>query len=178
MPAMKIDWKGFRTDRRTGRDGKLLSRRLRQKKATRQALRLPAERGLHETATEPPRFSGGFIKPGDSTDRPMWNSLPYGTQEAASEGPDRHPPAWRHLPDPRLSRVRPGYRLLIDGFSRQALGNTPLGQLCRQDPRPFEQPLRRTAHLPPSRLSYASDPTHPTIGGTAIRTSSPTGTRR
>jgi integrase len=35
--------------------------------------------------------------------------------------------------------TRDSYRLLINGFIRPALGNTPLAQLCRQGPRPFEQ---------------------------------------
>jgi integrase len=35
--------------------------------------------------------------------------------------------------------TRISYRLLIDGFIHPALGATPLGQLCRQGPRPFEQ---------------------------------------
>src|SRR5918997_1583147 len=35
--------------------------------------------------------------------------------------------------------TRASYRLLIDGFIRPTLGDTPLGQLCRQGPRPFEQ---------------------------------------
>ncbi len=34
----------------------------------------------------------------------------YGTQEAATEGSGRHPPAGRDLPDPHLRRVRPGDR--------------------------------------------------------------------
>jgi integrase len=35
--------------------------------------------------------------------------------------------------------TRASYRLLINGFIRPALGATPLAQLCRQGPRPFEQ---------------------------------------
>lgn len=35
--------------------------------------------------------------------------------------------------------TRDSYRLLINGFIRPALGTTPLGQQCRQVPRPFEQ---------------------------------------
>ncbi|MDQ3763525.1 MAG: site-specific integrase [Actinomycetota bacterium] len=35
--------------------------------------------------------------------------------------------------------TRASYRLLIDGFIRPALGDTPLAQLCRQGPRPFER---------------------------------------
>ncbi|MGH3924658.1 MAG: tyrosine-type recombinase/integrase [Pseudonocardiaceae bacterium] len=35
--------------------------------------------------------------------------------------------------------TRSSYRLLIDGFIRPALGDTPLAQMCRQGPRPFEQ---------------------------------------
>jgi hypothetical protein len=35
--------------------------------------------------------------------------------------------------------TRDSYRLLINGFLRPALGTTPLAQLCRQGPRPFEQ---------------------------------------
>ncbi|MBV8542396.1 MAG: hypothetical protein JO115_24410 [Pseudonocardiales bacterium] len=50
-----------------------------------------------------------------------------------------------HLLDEWLSEhqvqetTRAGYRLLIEGFIRPALGATPLAQLCRQGPRPFEQ---------------------------------------
>jgi integrase len=35
--------------------------------------------------------------------------------------------------------TRDSYRLLINSFIRPALGATPLAQLCRQGPRPFEQ---------------------------------------
>jgi hypothetical protein len=35
--------------------------------------------------------------------------------------------------------TRDSYRLLINSFIRPALGDTPLAQLCRQGPRPFEQ---------------------------------------
>jgi hypothetical protein len=35
--------------------------------------------------------------------------------------------------------TRDSYRLLINGFIRPALGATPVAQLCKQGPRPFEQ---------------------------------------
>jgi integrase len=35
--------------------------------------------------------------------------------------------------------TRSTYRLLIDGFIRPALGDTPMSRLCRLGPRPFEQ---------------------------------------
>jgi integrase len=35
--------------------------------------------------------------------------------------------------------TRASYRLLIDGFIRPALGDTPIARLCRLGPRPFEQ---------------------------------------
>jgi len=35
--------------------------------------------------------------------------------------------------------TRASYRLLINGFIRPTLGATPLAQLCRRGPRPFEQ---------------------------------------
>jgi len=35
--------------------------------------------------------------------------------------------------------TRATYRLLIDGFIRPALGDTPMSRLCRLGPRPFEQ---------------------------------------
>jgi hypothetical protein len=57
--------------------------------------------------------------------------------------------------------TRATYRLLIDGFIRPALGNTPISGLCRLAPRPFEQlyaqlrVCRRRCHWP--RIRRAPD---------------------